>query len=77
MLTPRGIKNGFMRFATELRFPKLLALTVALFAVDFMIPDFIPFADEILLGLLAAILAALKKSRRGPPEQHTEKLADG
>lgn len=45
----------------RLRFPWLLGLTVLLFAADLVIPDIIPFADEILLGLIAALLAALKK----------------
>ncbi len=54
-----------MNFAGELRFPKLLALTVMIFAADLVVPDFIPFVDEILLGLFAALLATLKKKRRG------------
>jgi hypothetical protein len=53
-----------MRFAAGLRFPNLLAVTAALFILDLIIPDMIPFADEILLGLLSLLLASLKK--RGP-----------
>ena len=60
----RAIKDRILKFAGELRFPKLLALTVALFAIDLVVPDFIPMADEILLGLVAVVLAALKKKRR-------------
>ena len=61
MLSPtRAVKDRFLKFATELRFPRLLALAVTLFAVDLFIPYFIPFADEILLGLFAALLATLK-----------------
>jgi hypothetical protein len=59
-----AIKDRFLKFAGELRFPRLLALTVVLFAIDLVVPDIIPFADEILLGLVAAILATLKKKRR-------------
>jgi hypothetical protein len=59
-----AIKDRFLKYAGELRFPKLLVLTVALFAIDLFIPDFIPFVDEILLGLFAAILASLKQKRR-------------
>jgi hypothetical protein len=54
-----------MRFAAGLRFPKLLAITAALFILDLIIPDMIPFADEILLGLLSLLLASLKRSRPG------------
>ena len=67
-----AIKDRILKYAGELRFPKLLALTVALFTIDLFIPDFIPFVDEILLGLFAAILASLKQKRR--EEGKTEAL---
>jgi len=54
-----------MRFAAGLRFPRLMAITAALFILDVIIPDMIPFADEILLGLLSLLLASLKKRGRG------------
>jgi hypothetical protein len=59
-----ALKERFLNYATELRFPKLLVLTLVLFTVDLFIPDVIPLADEILLGLVAAILGTLKKKRR-------------
>jgi len=46
---------------SRLRFPWLLLLTAALFVFDLLVPDLIPFADEILLGLLTTLLATLKK----------------
>lgn len=49
------------RIAKRLRFPKLLALTLALFVFDLLIPDFVPLVDEILLGLLAALFALWKE----------------
>jgi len=45
-----------------LRFPYLLALTAGLFVIDFFVPDVIPYADEILLGLATIILARLKRT---------------
>jgi hypothetical protein len=54
-----------MRFAAGLRFPNLLAITVTLFVLDLIIPDMIPFADEILLGLLSLLLASLKTRSPG------------
>ncbi len=61
-MTPQGmILNRLMQFAAGLRFPKLLAVTAALFILDLIVPDMIPFADEILLGLLSLLLASLKK----------------
>ena len=38
-------------FFGRLSYPRLFALTVALFALDVLIPDMVPFADELLLGL--------------------------
>ena len=57
--------DRLLRFAAGLRFPRLVLFTAALFALDLLIPDAIPFADEILLGLLALILASIKKRGRG------------
>jgi len=42
-------------FASRLRFPNLFLLTAALFLIDLLIPDLIPFADEVLLGLLTVL----------------------
>lgn len=64
------LKAGFpamiLRWASGLRFPTLLLVTVILFAVDMVIPDAIPLADELLLGLLALLFANWRKK---PPER--------
>ena len=66
MLTPWNvIQNRFMRYASNLRFPKLLAITSGLFVIDLFFPDVVPFVDEILLGLISLLLASLKKGRSG------------
>jgi hypothetical protein len=64
------LRNFFLQYASRLRYPKLLALSLALFIADLIIPDFIPFADEILLGLISLLLAGLKKRKggKGQPE---------
>lgn len=59
------VLERLMRFAAGLRFPKLLSITAGLFILDLIIPDVIPFADEILLGLLSLLLASQKKRRPG------------
>lgn len=51
------------RFFGRLSYPRLFALTAALFAVDVVIPDFLPFADELLLGLGTLLLANWKKRK--------------
>lgn len=56
-LFPRFI----LRFAERLRFPQLFLLAVALLVLDLLVPDMIPFLDEILLGLATLILSALRR----------------
>jgi hypothetical protein len=58
------------RFAVGLRYPQLFLLTAALFALDLLVPDAVPFADELLLGLGTLLLASLrrrKESAKGEP----------
>jgi Family of unknown function (DUF6116) len=52
-----------MRYLAGLRFPYLAAITGTLFVVDLVVPDLIPFADELLLGLITVLLGMLKKPR--------------
>jgi hypothetical protein len=57
-----------LAFAARLRFPQLFLLTGAVFALDLVIPDVIPFADEILLGLVTALLGSIRKKKQKPPD---------
>lgn len=50
-----------LAYLATLHFPVLFALTAALFILDLVIPDTIPFADEILFGLGAALLGNWRK----------------
>jgi hypothetical protein len=59
MSTP--LIQRLLPFAARLRFPYLFALFLALFVLDLLIPDMIPFADEILFGLLALLFASVRK----------------
>ncbi len=71
--TPQGAGKALLgRFASKLRFPQLFALTATLFVLDLLIPDLIPFVDEILLGL-ATILLGSWKDRREVREDEGEK----
>jgi hypothetical protein len=64
----RALKDQFVGYVKELRFPWLVGITLAIFLIDLVVLDVIPFVDEILLGLLAAVLATFKKRRREPIE---------
>jgi hypothetical protein len=72
MNSPQGeIRGRLLGYASRLRFPKLLAITAGLFILDLLVPDMVPFVDEILLGLVSLLLASLKKRGGGesrPPE---------
>jgi len=62
---PHPLTPPLLRFAATLRFPTLFWITAALFVFDLLVPDFIPFIDELLLGLLTLILASLRRPRAG------------
>ena len=56
-----------LRWFGRLSYPKLFLFAAGLFLADVVIPDFIPFADELLLGL-GTLLLANWKTRKGKPE---------
>jgi hypothetical protein len=60
-----GLKKRLITFLESLRFPWLLLVTLALFLVNVVVPDVIPFVDEILLALIAVVLARLKRKSNG------------
>ncbi|HEY6942104.1 DUF6116 family protein [Dokdonella sp.] len=62
---PNPITRPLLRWAGRLRFPRLALLTAALFVADLLVPDVIPFVDEILLGLGTLLLANLKQPSSG------------
>lgn len=57
----------------RLRFPTLLAIAGVLFAVNLVVPDLVPFVDEILLGLVTLILANWKKRDGETPGRTNQK----
>jgi len=69
-----GVAGVVLRWASRLRFPYLFALTALLFAVNLFVPDPFPFADELLMGLVAVLLGSLRKKR---PAQVPDKPSDG
>ena len=53
-------------FGAKLRFPQLFIIAATLFFVDLLIPDMIPFIDEILLGLLTLLLGSMQNKPEMP-----------
>ena len=54
------------QFAAGLRYPTLFKVVAALFVLDFLVPDMIPFYDEIVLALGTLLLGSLKSRRAAP-----------
>ena len=61
---PNPLLAPLLRWLGRLSYPRLFLLAGALFVADVVIPDFIPFADELLLGL-GTLLLANWKNRKG------------
>jgi len=63
---PGPVSSIVRRYAQRLRYPRLLLLTAAIFGIDLVVPDMIPFVDEILFGLGTVLLASLPRRRPAP-----------
>jgi len=68
-----------LNWARRLRFPVLFGITAAMFAVNALIPDPIPFLDELLLGMTTIVLANWKRRKdprvvdsQAAPQQSTD-----
>ena len=48
-------------FLARLKFPQLFMLAAGLFVFDLIVPDFLPFVDEMLLAIGTIFLGSLQK----------------
>lgn len=54
---------GFVRrFLERRRFPTLLLIAAAVLALNLLIPDPLPFVDELLMLLATLLIGAMRKS---------------
>ena len=60
---PGGLTKVFQRLG--LRYPTLFVILLTVTVADLVIPDVIPFVDEIVLAALTALFG-LWKERRSP-----------
>jgi hypothetical protein len=60
---PNLLLGPILRWFGKLSYPRLFLFAAGLFVADTLIPDFIPFADELLLGLGTLLLANWKKRK--------------
>jgi hypothetical protein len=68
------IRNTAARRGRRLRFPSLFILIALLFAIDLIVPDFIPFVDEIILGLVTVVLGLLRERRTDDQPEQAERV---
>jgi|CXWL01.1.fsa_nt_gi hypothetical protein len=66
------INRVFGSLTGRLRFPQLFGLLATLFVVDLVIPDLVPFVDEIMLFLLTAMVGMIRTRK---PAASTAPLA--
>lgn len=72
----KGVTGLLTRYLGRLRYPQLFMVTAALFLVDLVVPDLVPFADEILLGLGTLLLGNLKDRQRHDKDPARQPTAD-
>ena len=63
VMNPVTLMDIFLDFASQLKFRNLFFLISGLFIIDLIVPDMVPMIDEIILGLLAILLANWKKEK--------------
>jgi hypothetical protein len=61
---PNPLVAPVIGFLSKLSFPRLFAVTAALWVLTLFVPDPIPFVDEILLGLGTLLLGSLRRRKQ-------------
>ena len=59
------------RFLGRLRFPQLFVVAAVLFSLDLLVPDMVPFLDEVMLAVLTVLLGQWKRPE--DPVDHSAK----
>jgi hypothetical protein len=52
------------RLTAGMRFPTLFLIVGGLFLLNLVVPDLIPFYDEILMAMLTVLIASIRKRGR-------------
>ena len=66
---PHPLLGPILRGFGKLSYPRLFGIAAILFVVDLVVPDMVPFADELLLGLGTLLLANWKKRKEPTNDQ--------
>ena len=68
---PHPITGPLTAFASRLRFPTLFKLTLGLMLLSWLLPDPIPFIDEIVTALATLMLASWRRRDQPPGDGRT------
>ncbi len=67
--TPGGpVSLLLQRFLPRLKYPWLFLIMLLLFLADLVVPDFLPFVDEVMLGLLTVLVGSWRTRHEVPEE---------
>ena len=66
------MRSKIVNWLENLRFPFLLLIAAALFLVDLVVPDVLPFVDEALLAILTVTLARIRRKPARPDDDADE-----
>ncbi|MDG2526300.1 hypothetical protein P6166_13140 [Stenotrophomonas sp. HITSZ_GD] len=64
---PNPFAIPLLNWAGRLRYPTLAKFVAALFVIDLLLPDPVPFVDEIVLGMATLLLTNWKYRKGTPP----------
>jgi len=64
------------KLASRVRYPQLFLLALCLFLLDVLMPDLIPFIDEILLGVATVLLGSWRTRKVEEPFGDPRPLKD-
>ena len=70
-LPQNAILTLFSGYLGRLRFPVLFGLMGALFLIDLLVPDLVPFLDEVMLGLATLLFGSWKRDRASKGKTET------
>lgn len=63
---PHPMTGPVVGFASRLRFPTLFKVTLALMVLSWLLPDPVPFMDEVITALATLVLANWKRREPAP-----------
>ena len=73
---PNPLTVPLIAWLSRLSYPRIFMVTAVLFGLNVLVPDPIPFVDEILLGLATVVLAKRKRTPK-PGDKAPRRPLDG